>query len=669
MENAVSFRSYQGVETYVYEFAELLNKHPRSDQPWPFVLDTFEEVQTRSRDAVAQIGRFLLSLRQQLPQVRFFIGGRGEVFDMAVTPMLLAGFDEPSAIDYLAAQEIEDEAVARAIFHAVGGNPLSLKLAARVVVQEDLADSTGDPAALREMLRKVSEGNIQGQLYRRILEHIDPAVRPLAHPGLTLRRITPELIQQVLAAPCGVDVHNEDDAQRLFDLLRREVSLVTPSGPNEVRHRPDVRAVMIMALHNDKPLVVHDIHRAAVAYYAQRDGAEARAEEIYHSLFVAVDLSQIDARWNPRWQNTLEQSLRPALYELSPRARAWLAAKLMLTGVGEVDWDESGLPEWEAYTEGRVRDLIKTHDWQGALALLAERQERSVGSRLYFLETTILRQQKRLQEARRCAYEGVYSLKQAGDDIRLLDLLRQVIAIDIELGNFQSADIAVAQARDLLAEQPTPNRVIALELDVFALAIARGNAEKEERIEALRAGILHQFFEVSDSELLTHPQLVRNVLNEFAGENNDVLRRCLNLLLLGDPTPEQRAQLARVMHLWDLAISQTLEQPPGLLLREATQTEDVDFETGWSIYMRDTRASILSRSIDRLLSKFGEIESKISISTGGGAFISGDVVVEGGDFVGRDQIGIEVAEGDKGANIAGDVISDILSYEEGGEIH
>ena len=75
------------------------------------------------------------------------------------------------------------------------------------------------------------------------------------------------------------------------------------------------------------------------------------------------------------------------------------------------------------------------------------------------------------------------------------------------------------------------------------------------------------------------------------------------------------------------------------------------------------------KRLDVLQAEIGEIESKVSISTGGGAFISGDVVVEGGDFVGRDQIGIEVAEGDKGANIAGDVISDILSYEEGGEIH
>ena len=40
---------------------------------------------------------------------------------------------------------------------------------------------------------------LQGVLFRRILGHIHtPEIRQLAHPGLVLRRITPDLIKEVL---------------------------------------------------------------------------------------------------------------------------------------------------------------------------------------------------------------------------------------------------------------------------------------------------------------------------------------------------------------------------------------------------------------------------------------------------------------------------------------
>lgn len=645
ISNQASARTYRAMAPYLRAFAKVVSRHPQAHRPWLFVLDTFEEAQLRSRDAVALIGKFLAQLQETLPQVRVFIAGRGDVFDMAVTQLELTGFDEDAALSFLKTQKITTASVSGAIFRAVGGNPLSLKLAARVVVQEGLMDDAADPAVLRELLRKVSEGNIQGQLYRRILTHIDPAVRPLAHPGLTLRRITPELIERVLAEPCGIKVRDAADAQRLFDLLSQEVSLVTPSGLNEVRHRPDVRAVMIRALHGDEPLIVHDIHKAAIAYYERRDGAEARAEEIYHRLFVESDLTVIDSRWEPRWHDELDRSLRSALYEFSPRERAWLAARLSLTGVKDIDWNETDLPEWEKYTEKRVRDLIRANEWQAALQLLAEREERSVGSRLYFLETTILRQQERWEEARRCAYDGIYSLKQAGDNIQLLDLLRQAIAIDMQLGHTGKAQTELTRARKLLALQPGTNELVALELDVFALAIARKQGgDVSAKIEALRQAIVQRFLKLSDRELLTHPQLIRDVLSEFASENNEVLRRGLNLLLLGDPTPEQRAQLANVMQLWDLALSRTLNEPPGVLLREVDESKALGFDKGWQTYMQTASARVLGKDIDKLLTRYGHIGSTVSID--------GPVGIAAGDR--------SVAVGDTGAVVTGDVIGGII---------
>ena len=96
----------------------------------------------------------------------------------------------------------------REIVRLLGGNPLSLHLAA------DVLNRTGeDPTRLIA----VAEGNIQGQLYSRLLEHIrDPLVRAVAHPGLVVRRLTPEIIREVLAEPCGIAPLDEAEAARIF---------------------------------------------------------------------------------------------------------------------------------------------------------------------------------------------------------------------------------------------------------------------------------------------------------------------------------------------------------------------------------------------------------------------------------------------------------------------
>jgi cellulose synthase operon protein C len=643
---------FRKIDWYLGDFQALLEQTVPGNRPWLLVLDTFEEVQLHSRDLVAAIGHFLLTMRDWIPQARVIVAGRAHAEELSAVPLELEGFDEEAAVAFLYKQGVTSPTIARRIFQAVTGNPLSLKLAARVIKQEGLADDA-DPAALQNLLRKVAEGNIQGQLYRRVLDHINDAdVRKLAHPGLTLRLITPELIEQVLAGPCEVAVRpGTDDAQRLFNLLSKEVGLVTPAGYNVLRHRPDVRAVMIAALHNDRPLVVHAIHQAAVAYYEQRDGPENRAEEIYHRLFVERDFNTIERRWQPHFHEILAQQLRPALGELMPRARAWLATRLRLTGVEGVNWDETDLPQWEIYVEQRARDLIQSNDWEGALALLAERRERSVGSRLYFLETVILRRQERWLEARRAAYEGIYSLKVAGDEVRLLDLLRQAIVIDRRLDHTHQAQAGLAQARELLAAQPYADQTVALELDMMELKLAREQEiDQGTRVEELRAAILERFLRMSDRELLAHPELIRDAVLEFGSENLQVLRRGLNLMTLGEPTAEQRRELAKVLFLWDLDLSRTVGQAPGVLLREVGGPEHPDLAAGWQTYVQHNNAHVLNKDVDRLLERYGRVKS---------------TVVLGLDALGEATPGIRpVAVGDTGVNISGSVIATIIAGEK-----
>jgi hypothetical protein len=316
-----------------------------------------------------------------------------------------------------------------------------------------------------------------------------------------------------------------------------------------------------------------------------------------------------------------------------------------------VNWDEAGLAEWEAHIEQRVRDRIQSNDWIGALELLAERSERSVGSRLYFLETVILRQQERWQEARRCAYDGIYSLKTAGDEVRLLDLLRQAIAIDLRLGHTAQAQSALGQARRLLAAQAGQDEAVALELDLMALKLLRAQgAEAAESVEPVRNMLLTRFVKMSERELREHPELVREMVLEFGAEDLQVLRRGLNLMTLGEPTAGQRSELAKVLFLWDVAVSKSVGHSPGVLLREVERPQGTDLAAEWQTYVHHSNARTLNQAVDRLLDRYGRLKSAVAV---------------GLDALGEATAGIQaVAEGDTGVEISGSVLADIIAGEK-----
>jgi hypothetical protein len=113
------------------------------------------------------------------------------------------------------------------------------------------------------------------RLYQRLLHHItDPEVRKLAHPGLVLRRITPGIIRDVLAEPCGLEVEDAVAAQRLFERLRNQVSLVAPAEPGILRHRPDVRRMMLPLILEDKPEQARRIQERAVTFMSSGPGRQ-----------------------------------------------------------------------------------------------------------------------------------------------------------------------------------------------------------------------------------------------------------------------------------------------------------------------------------------------------------------------------------------------------------
>ncbi|MEA2601608.1 MAG: hypothetical protein QOF89_2600 [Acidobacteriota bacterium] len=319
-------------------------------KPLVIILDTFEVLQGgrgdgapssgyRGAQAVAAWAEDLFSTCN-LPELRVVVAGRAPIGeDPSFGPRLtepelrLTGLDEPSALALLRDLGLRAEQ-ARAIVGAVGDphdgscNPLVLRLASRLVKAGTIRPETlakeagGDHGALDQEL-------VQGILYRRILAHIgdrekDKALAALAHPGLVLRRVTPDLIEQVLFPILDVKERGPGRARELFQRLRREVWLVQEAGPDTVVHRADLRRTMLRLIDADMRQTARKIHRAASRYYvAHASGPDAQlaaGEAFYHRLML---MSRPQAgRLDPAEVRRFESSLHPTLDDLPPHVLA-----------------------------------------------------------------------------------------------------------------------------------------------------------------------------------------------------------------------------------------------------------------------------------------------------------------------------------------------------------
>jgi hypothetical protein len=368
------------------------------ERPLLFVIDTFEEIQFRSRDYVREVFAFLEQLQKLMPLARIVIAGRNPLprDEFPHEPLPLGALDFEAAQGYLAARGVTDSRLQATLARQLHGNPLSLKLAATIVAKEAIGEGgIDDIKALKD------DTEIQGVLYRRILGHVhEEDVRQLAHPGLILRRIDWRIIRHVLAEPCGVAVKSDDDAKKLFGKLRQELALVTPEG-DAVVHRPDVRRVMLEPLRRDQADKVYRIQRAAIDYYKGFDDVVSRAEEVYQRLLLGEPPAEVETRWRPE----IGDLLRNAIDELPRESRAYLASKLDIELIDE-DWETIDPLTWEGYAVRRVTDLLRLDRAEEALRILAQRSYRSDSSDLYLLEAQALQQTGRLREAREVVRAG-----------------------------------------------------------------------------------------------------------------------------------------------------------------------------------------------------------------------------------------------------------------------
>jgi hypothetical protein len=273
--------SLSSQSTFPHELAEEMGRAVKaSGRPVLFILDTLEVLRARGNEHPPRLFAWIDSLIVAgVGPMRIIAAGRGDALDSCAERVgesfALDGLD-PVATDQL----LEKLGVApkdrSAVARIADGNPLVLRLAADIAARFGTANL---PA------HAIEKEAVAGFLYRFLLSRIeDPLLKKLAHPGLVLRRISADLLREVLAPELGVPALREDVAKRLFSTLANEHWLVTPdpSDSKFVIHRSDMRLALLPLLYSSEPNACARIDAAAVRWFGRRKDAASQLDAAYH---------------------------------------------------------------------------------------------------------------------------------------------------------------------------------------------------------------------------------------------------------------------------------------------------------------------------------------------------------------------------------------------------
>jgi hypothetical protein len=480
------------------------------------VLDTVEQAQRRGPSAMYVLALILRRVVSR-PEVLVVLSGRARMPELRdlVDEVELVGLAGADAI-YLMVDMAEgavDHPRAAALVDRFGTSPLTVRLVAALLAKTQGGD---DPLF---GLRAANE-QLDAELYLRILGHIkDPTVRALAHPGLVLRRVTPEIIRRVLAEACEIPMDGLDE-QVLFTRLAAEPMLVDRPERDVLVHRQDVRAVMLPQILRDPKVDATAVQLAAIAYYSGRRDPAARTEELYHRLLLGQTREEIEPRWDPR----AAEQLAAAVGELPQRSRVFLLSRLRTAFLDEDDRRLLDEAVWIEKVEPTATQLLARGGAAAALALLRERRRPDGGPILPLAEIEALEALGQLDEA--IALAGREAEAAAAG-------LNATGLVDLTLQQCRLAELAGRPADSLTfldrAIEVTPDQSVdRLRLQVAWLGVVRRNRldrgeERERRAEeAARLGRA-----ATTRRLGEYPGLLRDLAAEVGDEAGDVLDTAL----------------------------------------------------------------------------------------------------------------------------------------------
>ncbi|MET7283628.1 ATP-binding protein [Kribbella sp. NPDC005582] len=243
-------------------------------------LDTLEVLRARGETHPVRLFSWLDQLARVLNVPIAIVGaGRGGALD-ATSPYVgeqipLTGLD-PGSADHLLARLDVDPGAWEDLRTIADGNPLALRLAAK------FANEHGT----RDLPKARGRGELAvPYLYRFILSRLDDeALKKLAVPGLVVRLINADVIREVVGPRVGLKGLSVARAQELFETLASQHWLVEPAVGGFVRHRTDMRSVLLPLLYDAEPRKSAGIDRAAAKWFKARPETWCAVESAYHEL-------------------------------------------------------------------------------------------------------------------------------------------------------------------------------------------------------------------------------------------------------------------------------------------------------------------------------------------------------------------------------------------------
>jgi hypothetical protein len=498
-------------------------------------LDSFVEGQQRPSLFGDALWRMLNELQGLCPEIRVVMSGRDLPTAFAVRELPLGGLDTAAAEELMETLGVRDPDVVRTITEQVNGNPLCLRLAAEVIGRDfERGIALSGP---RDFL--------PGTLYHRVLSKIQDAdVRQLALYSLVLRRLSVDLLAQILARPCDVAIRSTEHAERLFVDVRRSLLLARVSTDGSLHHPLDVRRTVLEFLRHEDRERVDAIHESAVEYYSHASDAGSRAEELYHRLSLGEEAPE------PGVPQEAYESLRTTMGDLPATGQKSLARPLRVT-LDQEALARAEMIQQEIETAKDVRELVDQTRVAEALERLRGHNQRSPGSPLFLLEAEVHRRLGRTTDARRTVQKGLEAAAPLGDSSVLVDLLAFLANLDQETParaarRLEEAYLMAQRLHDI-------ERTIKVGVAILGLPGASfGDLGGE-----LRAA----FFSMSDAWIAQRPSLMHRLAAVLGNTHSDILKRVIRVTGLPHPIPA--SQLKTLADLIDVSITEPIDHASG----------------------------------------------------------------------------------------------------------